>query len=547
VTVARALRRIALLLLVGPVAALTVPVLARAQAPSADEEFAYPARAGDTLIGIGQRLLLEPRRWHELKLRNHIGNPRRIPRGSVIRIPYAWLRMTPETAAATAVAGTVTGDGRPVTPGEALAPGTVLKTGADGSVTLTLADGSVITLQKSSVLRLEHMEAVRSVDAAHDIRLKLESGRLDTVVKPQRDVGRFEIVTPVALSAVRGTQFRAAFDADDQQAKTETLAGSVGVRAGSNAVLVPAGFGTRVDHAAPPLPPVALLPPPDLAGMPATHGQALLQVAFEPVAGAQRYRIQLAPDPDFHSIAADTESTAPLVRIADLPDGRYWLRVRSIDRLGLEGPDAVRALVQHTLPDPPQPTMPPPAARLTGTQARFEWLAQSAGTHYRLQLARDPAFADLAAERSDLSTPEVAVEDLPPGRYYWHVAAVNSLGESGAFGEVQSFTQRATAPQPAPPTLAAHELHFEWAPQPDLTYRIQIARDARFERVIAAQALVAPRLSLKAPFPGTYYARVQTVDPDGTAGPFGPVRQFEVPIPLWVRILVPLALLAPLL
>ena len=51
-------------------------------------EFVYRARPGDTLIGLSARLLLEPRRWPELQRRNAIADPRRIPLGSRIRIPY---------------------------------------------------------------------------------------------------------------------------------------------------------------------------------------------------------------------------------------------------------------------------------------------------------------------------------------------------------------------------------------------------------------------------------------------------------------------------
>ena len=69
--------------------ALMLPGLVLAQAAAPAGEFVYRAHARDTLIGIGRRLLIEPRRWPEVQARNKIADPRHIPLGDEIRIPYA--------------------------------------------------------------------------------------------------------------------------------------------------------------------------------------------------------------------------------------------------------------------------------------------------------------------------------------------------------------------------------------------------------------------------------------------------------------------------
>ncbi|MFX8664610.1 hypothetical protein ABTM59_19235, partial [Acinetobacter baumannii] len=83
-----------------------------------------------------------------------------IPLDYPIRIPYGWLRLVAETATVLAVNGEVQEGGRAITASEALAEGVQIETGADGSATLLLADGSVLTLQKSSVLSLAEMRRV---------------------------------------------------------------------------------------------------------------------------------------------------------------------------------------------------------------------------------------------------------------------------------------------------------------------------------------------------------------------------------------------------
>src|SRR5579871_3444340 len=148
-------------------AALCLPLLARAQASAPEAEFIYHARQGDTLIGITRRLLLEPRRWPQVQSRNNIADPRHIPLGNEIRIPYSWLRLIAETATVMTVSGDVREAGRPLTSGETLPEGTRIETGSDGSVTLGLADGSILTLQKQSVLTLGEMRQVSGVDSAH--------------------------------------------------------------------------------------------------------------------------------------------------------------------------------------------------------------------------------------------------------------------------------------------------------------------------------------------------------------------------------------------
>ncbi len=69
------------------VLAFLAPDVARSQSAAPEDVFVKVARPGDTLIGISQRLLIEPRRWTEVQARNHIEDPRRIPLGTQIRVP----------------------------------------------------------------------------------------------------------------------------------------------------------------------------------------------------------------------------------------------------------------------------------------------------------------------------------------------------------------------------------------------------------------------------------------------------------------------------
>jgi hypothetical protein len=516
---------------------------AHAQTFIPESEFVYVAKSHDTLIGLGRRLLREPRRWRELQTRNHIANPRRIPLGTPIRIPYGWLRTTAEAATVVGVSGAVLLDGTPASAGQSAPQGAVLRTGSDGSVTLDLADGSVITLQKSSELSLEEMQRIDNVDSAHDTQLQLRSGHLQTVVKPHGDIGRFEIRTPVAVSAVRGTQFRTAFDTASMDATTETLEGTVGVTsaAAAVAVAVPADFGTRVERTGAPLVPVRLLPPPDLAGLPGTNTTPQLHLQWTPVAGATRYRVQLAPDPDFHTLTADMDLAVPQLTLPAPPEGNFWLRVRSIDALGLEGLDAVRAIRQHLLPTPPMPLAPRPGTRIVGARTSFSWSSVADATHYRWQLARDGQFSAPVMQRDIEGATSVEVDDIAPDHYQWRVASINAQGEAGDWSAPQPFAQRPNPPSMQPPRLTRRTLEIHWEGAAASRYHVQVARDAGFTKVVIDRQVDGPSLSVRRPRPGTYYVRVQLADPGASGDPFGAPRQFEVPLRLWLRILLPIA------
>jgi len=504
-------------------------------------DFLYHAAPRDTLIGIGRRLLLEPRRWHEIQQRNGIADPRHIPLGQVLRIPYAWLKLDVESATVVSLAGQVELDGRKLAIGELLPQGSVVRTGSDGSVTLDLADGSVVTLQKSSVLKLDQMVAVTGVASARSIVLKLDAGRVETTVKPHRDVGRFEIITPVAVSAVRGTQFRDSFTDDDAHGTTETLEGSVGVGNDAASVAVAAGFGTRVEPNREPLPPVVLLPAPDLSQVQPVNGDVALNVQWSPVAGARQYRAQVAADAKFRALVVDSLTSSPAVDLTAPPDGEYWLRVRSIDALGLEGPDAVRAFTQHSLPAAPQLMSPAADAKIVGGPAHLAWVPAVGASSYALQVASDPSFNAPLLDRQNLASPASDLAQLAAGRYFWRTRSINTGGEAGPWSAVRSFTQRPDMTMPDA-RIEGRRVLVRWQPQPGETYRIQIARDIGFVHAFIDRPVEAAEWSASKPFPGVYYCRVQSIDSDGSGGAYSPPRRFVVPIPLWVKVAAPLAI-----
>jgi hypothetical protein len=524
-------RRLVMLVLAG--ALLTSPLVAAAQSSGRGGLFNYRAQARDTLIGLGKRLLREPGRWQELQHSNHILDPRHIPIGTSILIPYAWLRLSPETASVRSASGTVQGNTGPLVPGQTLPEGSLIQTRADGSASIDFADGSVVTVQSSSVVHLEELQRISGVPAAHDIRVKLETGRIQSTVRPHGDAGRFEIVTPVAVSAVRGTSFRSAFHEDTQAAANETLEGAVAVAGEASSVTVPAGFGTRVDRGGAPLPPVPLLPAPDLSSVADVNTGAHLHLTWGAVANALRYRVQLAPDSNFQTIITDETTSATQLDVAAPVDGPYWLRVRAIDSHGLEGLDATKAVKQHRLPAAPALDSPAAGERVIGPAVLLRWTSIDAAAGYRIEVARDMAFTDLLTQ-ADVPGADLTLRDVPVGHYFWRVASRSHEGELGDWSPSRDLAVRPPAPTPEQPDMQRRGMQLRWNGERGARYRVQIAQRADFSRLVLDQIVDAPQLSTRRLSPGVYYARVQTIDGDGHADPFGEPREFQVPLPRWV-------------
>jgi outer membrane protein assembly factor BamB len=76
-----------------------------------------------------------------------------------------------------------------------------------------------------------------------------------------------------------------------------------------------------------------------------------------------------------------------------------------------------------------------PQARQVGTPIRITWKEQPGVRRYRLQIARDPQFADIVFDRLVYGT-EQSITELPDGQYYWRIAP--SPVETGPYSQATS-------------------------------------------------------------------------------------------------------------
>ena len=144
----------------------------------------------------------------------------------------AWAQAT--VCEVVALRGEASGDGHALKLGERLAVGAELSTGAQGRVRLRFDDGSTLVLGDNTRLKLDQYEAGGGQPRTASMLLKL--GLIGQQVSPVPG-GRWQVRTPSAVTAVRGTEFMVEVTEDQRTA--------VNVQSGEVAVQPTGGMHTR--------------------------------------------------------------------------------------------------------------------------------------------------------------------------------------------------------------------------------------------------------------------------------------------------------------
>ena len=516
---------IGLLLLLGFLASLAAGVAAA--------DWTYRVRPGDTVWDLAGKYVRNDVPWQRLQSYNRIADPYHLPPGSLMRFPVAWLKQQPAKARVIGVHGGATvvdasGRRSNVTEGMRLGIGATLHTSADASLTLQFADGSRLLLEANSELKLDKLSAYGATGMA-DTRLRLPKGRASNEVQPLHGPDSHYIIqTPDIMSSVRGTRFRVSSDSGKSQ--VEVTEGHVKVAGAGNQVMLNPDQGTISGPSGAPGAPLVLLPQPSPVVLDAAKRPMLLR--WPAVPGAQRYRVQVGATRAFlyllhDRVVADTQDA-----LGDLPDGDYGIRVRAIDAQGIEGRDAtIEAQIALI---PPFTIEPVAGAQVDVDRPRFRWTSMGSGMRYRFQLAGTSGFAHPIVDIPELADTELrSPQALPPGDYAWRIASVDSEGRNSPYTDETRFT---VLPPAAGPSLTrdaeatrGKELQVGWpAGTRGQQYRFQLSRDADFSRLEVDRETDQNRIALPGLGAGTWHARVQLIDSDGYAHPFGPGQSFKV-------------------
>ncbi|HYD82204.1 MAG TPA: FecR domain-containing protein [Paucimonas sp.] len=165
----------------------------------------------------------------------------------------------------------------------------------------------------------------------------------------------------------------------------------------------------------------------------------------------------------------------------------------------------------------------------------FTLVPVSGAAAYHVQVSTDRDAQNVIAEsRSPQTT--LKVDGIRDGDYFMHVSAIDQAGLEGLV-RTQAFRLQIRPESRARPAASGAPLversdsktvTLRWPAQAGKQYRLQVSRDPDFSWLIHTKQVTAPEATLPRPDFGTYYARVQTVNADGSVNAFSPVQPFVV-------------------
>lgn len=409
--------------LVLAIALLAAPAAAEHEA----QEITYTVRAGDNLYALAERYFVRTSDYAVVQRLNRIADPYRLPIGRSLRVPRRLLRHEPLTAIVAAARGDIRivsqGQARQAQVGATINEADIIATGANAFVTLRLPDGARVSLPSQSQIAVNRLRRT-IMTGISERRFELVQGRARAVVPPASGENRdFSITSPVAVSAVRGTEFRARYDPETSRGATEVLEGVVVFSAsgGDDAVDLAAGYGAMAMPNAIGTP-AALLPAPAFEQPGAVQSEPQLLFNIVPQEAAVRYRLQIASDAGFVDVVGETLSDGPNINVLSVPDGTWFARASAISADDLEGMPATYSFRRRL-----QSISGNTAASRTdlGLEYLFRWVAEGEGRpRFRFQLMQEDTPELPVVDLIDLAEDHVTITDLAPGRYVWRVMSI---------------------------------------------------------------------------------------------------------------------------
>jgi len=327
---------------------------------SAEEDYwGYTFRPGDSIWDIAKKYTNSVNNWQEIQRTNKIrlGADRKIRPGTRIVIPVSMLKLQPTPALVIAFDGDVSvtranGEKQIITTVTKLYSGDRIVTAQAQSVRLQFADRSELQILPNSEVVLDKLSHYKQTGMV-DTRIRLNNGAVNTHVEKQRPDSRYQITTPSAITAVRGTSFRLSTD-EQQISRTEVTEGTVAVSAGESEKAVKDGFGIVAEKDKPLPEPVKLLAAP-VVEIIQSADKSKTSVKWQELIGAKQYRYQIAKDENFNQVIVDKMVSENVIELNSLSPDHYFLRIRGIDQYKLEGLDSVETLEVKKAPPPPPP------------------------------------------------------------------------------------------------------------------------------------------------------------------------------------------------
>jgi hypothetical protein len=497
------------------------------------EEWHYTLRPGDNLQKVSQGFLNRQHTWTDLIRHNKIEQVSSLASGSIIKIPMHWLKYQPRPAKVKSLTGSAQIKRASQTTFKVLKTTMQIRVGdelatREGNVLIEFADGSTVRLEENSNLvfnKLSHFGKTGMVDT----RLRLKKGSLSTEVTPLVKGSRYEITTPSAVAAVRGTKFRLV--SEDQATKIEVIEGSVDFSGPHGKTIVSAGQGARIkkgsariEHNTLPDAPKPLFADSKIRDLPT-------KLSWQEQPTADQYKVQLTDNNKQDQLVKSAKTSKPELELQHIENGEYDLSMRSINGKGFEGIDSVTKLSIDIATEKPTLLAPLDRSIIESLNPKFIWQLNDKSILGKLQLSKDRDF-NLIVTKFDFNLKkEIKLKKpLMPGTYYWRVLSMAEDSEQ-IESDVRSFSIRGKL---SPVKILSvnyvdSQVGLFWKKIDNAQgYILQVSDTKEFKTILKEQTIGKAKAHLRLSPGKHYYARVKGISADLFTSEFGPTKELFI-------------------
>jgi hypothetical protein len=227
-------------------------------------------------------------------------------------------------------------------------------------------------------------------------------------------------------------------------------------------------------------------------------------------------------------VNANTRSSSPALRIATVPPGTYFFRVRARNA---NGTSAASNEIAFTIPADCLTAPGAPsglAAAVSGAAVTLTWQPPSSAcpaTAYLIEGGSAPGLVNLASFSTGNATTSFTETSVPGGTYYVRVRATNAAGASGVSNEVSFSLGPCTAAPGAPTALAANvagtTVVLGWSASSGApsAYIVEAGSTPGTSNLAVSDTGSTATSLIATAAPGTYYVRLRARNACGTSAP----------------------------
>lgn len=493
-------------------------------------QWVYTFRPGESFSEVASALLAPNHPASQLLQYNKIGNGTTLAAGDSIRIPLAWLKRQPQPARATSVTGTLQLISGTTSQKIALGKDTLIRVGdeilsASGTATIELTDGSEVRISPNSRLIFNRLTQYGKAGMV-DTRLRLNSGEIHTRVKPIMEGGaRFEIETPSAVAAVRGTAF--ALQTSAQGTRLQVTEGDVDFGAPGKTRRIPAGFGASLSTTGNDSLSIRRLPPaPTLNPLPPRLTQLPTTMTWQQ-SRAPMHRVDIF-ESDTGRWVESRKLTGNSFDIGRLDNGSYEVHLAALDTRGIAGMPRILPVEVDLQARAADLVTPADGDTVNDDMPEFRWQLNGDNEVARVEIAEGKDFRNLIAT-SEWAPETAALPSRPlgPGKYYWRVVT-EAGGNSVATTQPRELVVNGSLP---PVRIISvnyinSQVRVFWEKVGTATgYRLQLSEEPGFNNIIKEATLSDTTAALRL-IPGRrYFVRLKAISDGPLQSRWGPGRE----------------------